>query len=413
MSTLVKGLLIIESFLIILSPKGIKALIGYEGVYPNFHFIFMVFSLPVLLYCGAFDLKDLKSYLILLLNILLICSIYLLSTLLALIYTSVDPYFPISESIRQTLNYLLIFFPFLFLKYPYQTFIFKILVFLGVFEVLFVIYGILGFKNLFRMPEYLRQVIQEKILNQSWTIFGFIPKWGGTFPETQVLSTFLLMCFILLEIIKIKNWSIITKLLKLLFIVALLFLQSKSAILALIFYCVFKNMTLKNFYKIIIVFPFLFLVISFYPLVIFRKEILNQNLEALALQYSSFGERLFHIIKSVEFMSENIAQILFGLGPRVYGSLISQEYPGYFNEYTNAISVFNVLADIGFVGFIVFFIFLFLIFLKLKNFKLKIAYASILLSYLPQMAWGESFIFLFLAGLVNYDRYKRQHETLH
>jgi hypothetical protein len=133
------------------------------------------------------------------------------------------------------------------------------------------------------------------------------------------------------------------------------------------------------------------------------------SLESMALQYYSFSERIFHIIKSIEYMSQNILQFLFGLGPRTYGTIVSMEYPGVFGLYTNTISIFNIMSDLGIIGFLVFIYFLILLYKSIKTSKLKIAYMSVLISYALQVAWGESFIFMFLALLLSYDKIIRRY----
>ena len=103
-------------------------------------------------------------------------------------------------------------------------------------------------------------------------------------------------------------------------------------------------------------------------------------------------------------MSHNIIQLLFGLGSRTYGTIVSMEYPGVFGPYSNAISIFNVMSDLGIIGFLVFISFLIFLYKSIGIFKHKIAYISVIVSYALQVAWGESFIFMFLALLLGYDK---------
>jgi hypothetical protein len=405
-SLFIKALLAIETFLLILSPKGIKALIGYEGIWFNPQFVFMLFILPILTICKAFDFTKFKKFetnIYLFGYVFLICSLYFLSTLIAFLYTPVEVYYPLSESIRQTLNFLLVFLPILYLRQEYIIFIIKFLIILGLLELSFVIYGLLGAFGYITIPEYLKEVVLNEISKQSWTALGFFPKWGGTFPETQELSTFILMCYVFTDIfLKSKKSGI--RILKSLFIISIIYLQSKSVIIGLVIYLIFSNS--KRVYK------YIFSPIAVFGAVYFIykagskefTEISNfSSLESMALQYSSFSERIFHIIKSIEYMSHNIIQLLFGLGPRAYGTIISMEYPGIFEPYSNAISIFNVMSDLGIIGFIVIISFLFFLYKSIKNSKLKMAYISILISYALQVAWGEGFIFMFLALLLSYD----------
>jgi len=416
MSSMVKFLLAIELFFISLIPKAIKTLIGYEGVYINPHFILMIFILPFFLYAKIFDFSNLKKFQDIFLLILLIIFFYFLSTLIVMCIGYVDFYYPLSESLRQFLNYCVIFFPFLFIKSKYVVFALKFLVFFGFLNLCFLIYGIFSVFNIIKGPDYLTEIIKESIYAQSWTYFGFIPKFGGFFAESQMLSTFFLICYISLDLLEHKiGKRKVFSIYKLIFGISIIFLLSKSTIPAFLFYLMFKRGGKKFFIKKEFFLIFI-LLITFYPMVALKQEMLeifkNKNLEEIALQYSSLGERLFHIIKVFEYMSENIIQLFFGLGPRSYGTLVSLEYPGFFNKYTNPISVFNVFADIGFIGFIVFSSFLFMILLKIKNSYIRIAYVSLLLAYLPQMAWGESIIYFYIAILMNCDRNNR-YEALH
>jgi hypothetical protein len=404
-SWLIKVLLALETFLLILSPKGVKALIGYEGVWFNPQFIFMFLILPLLTVCKAFDFTKFKKIEtnIYLSYVFLICGLYFLATLIAISSTPVDVYYPLSESVRQTLNFLLVFLPILYLKQEYTSFMIKFIIILGLFELSFVAYGLLGAFGYTPIPEFLKEVVSSQIYNQSWTALGFLPKWGGTFPETQLLSTFILVCYVFTDIV-LKSKRVGIRILKLLFISSIIYLQSKSAIIGLIIYLIFSSSK---------VYRYIFSPIAIFGAVYFiyragSKEfasILNfSSLESMALQYYSFSERLFHIIKSIEYMSHNIIQFLFGLGPRTYGTIVSMEYPGVFGPYSNAISIFNVMSDLGIIGFLVFISFLIFLHKGFRISKHKIAYISVLISYALQVAWGESLIFMFLALLLGYDK---------
>jgi hypothetical protein len=401
-SRLIKVLLAIETFLLILSPKGVKALIGYEGVWFNPQFVFMFLILPLLTVCKAFNFTKFKKIEanIYLSYIFLICGLYFLATLIAISSAPVDVYYPLSESIRQTLNFLLVFLPILYLRQEYISFMIKFIIILGLFELSFVAYGLLGAFGYTPIPEFLKEVVLSQIYNQSWTALGFFPKWSGTFPETQLLSTFILMCYVFTDIV-LKSERIGIRILKFLFMFSIIYLKSKSAIIGLTIYLIFSSSK---------VYRYIFSPIAIFGVVYFiyregSKELMNfSSLEYMALQYYSFSERLFHIIKSIEYMSHNIIQLLFGLGPRTYGTIISMEYPGVFGPYSNAISIFNVMSDLGIIGFLVFISFLIFLYRGIRTSKLKIAYISVLISYALQVAWGESFIFMFLALLLGYDK---------
>jgi hypothetical protein len=405
-SWFIKVLLAFEAFLLILSPKGVKALIGYEGVWFNPQFIFMFLILPLLTVCKAFDFTKFKKIEanIYLSYVFLICGLYFLATLTAISSTPVDVYYPLSESVRETLNFLLVFLPILYLRREYTSFLIKFIIVLGLFELSFVAYGLLGAFGYTPIPEFLKEVVSSQIYSQSWTALGFLPKWGGTFPETQLLSTFILMCYVFTDMV-LKSKRVGIRILKLLFIVSIIYLQSKSAIIGLIIYLIFGSSSK--------VYRYIFSPIAVFGAVYFiyragSKEFASMlnfsSLESMALQYYSFSERIFHIVKSIEYMSHNIIHLLFGLGPRTYGTIVSMEYPGVFGPYSNAISIFNVMSDLGIIGFLVFTSFLIFLYKGIGISKHKIAYISVLISYALQVAWGESFIFMFLALLLGYDK---------
>ncbi|WP_456324156.1 hypothetical protein [Desulfonauticus submarinus] len=417
--SILKLLLSIELFFCILSPKGIKGLIGYEGTYPNPQFFFMLFILPVLLYLKVFDFSRIKKYRVFFILVLLICFLYFFSTLTAINITSVNAVLPLKESVRQSLNYFIIFLPFLFLKEGYLIFSLKTLIAYGLFEICFVIYGILGFLNIVPITKYLKEVVKREIYAQSWTILGFVPKWGGTFAETQMLSTFLLICFIIVDLLEFKcGKNRFLKVVKLIFGAAVICLFSKSTISAFVFYLVFRKINFEKDLKYVMLIPLGILIVIFYPLLALKQEaieiIYRGDLEQLGLSYSSLGERVFHLVNVLNFMSKNLLQFFFGLGPRTYGTLISLKYRGVFNENTNCISVFTVLSDIGFIGFAAFLIFLLVIYYKIKLTKVKIAYITLLISYLPQISWGHSIVIFFIASLINYDRWwERKDENIY
>jgi len=327
------------------------------------------------------------------------------------LFTPVAFFFPLSEAIKQTLNLCIIFIPFLYLKINYLIFFLKFIVLLGFFEIIFIFYGILGVFEIISISETLKNYIYDIILMQSFTAFGFFPKWGGTFPETQQLSTFLLICYVLLDVLYNRE-NIGKMILKIIFIVSILYLQSKSTIPALLLYITLKNFkpTNKNILSFIMIMTIILSVIVIFIINAASHELSNTtfNLENLALEYSSFGERIFHIVKSIDIMSSNLIQLLFGIGPRAYGTVISEIYGTYFNEYTNAMSIFNVLSDIGFIGFITLILFLSLIFKKIKNYNLKLAFVVVIFAYSLQIGWGESYLILFIAALLNLDRGFRQ-----
>lgn len=407
-SVLIKILLAVEIFLIILSPKGMKGLTGYEGIYPNPQFFFMLFILPILLYSRVFDFSKIKKYHLILLLILLIIILYFFSSLIAINSTFTELSNPLKESIRQSLNYLILFLPFLFLKKDYLISSLKILIVLGLFEVGFIIYGILGVFNISPITNELKEIVSAQIYSQSWIIFGFIPKWAGTFEETQILSTFFLICFIVTDLLEnIKGKNKFLKLIKVLFGISIIYCFSKATLPAFLFYLIFRKLNPKNLSKYLLLVPLIILIIFFYPWFSIQKEISQiinyQNLEELGLSYSSLGERLFHIINVLNFMSESFTKFFFGIGPRTYGTMISLKYPEAFNSNTNCISVFTVLSDIGFLGFIVFLLFLFAIFQKMKLTRIKIAYLSILIACLPQISWGVSVVIMGISVLLNYD----------
>lgn len=410
MSNLIKLLLVVEILLIIVHPLQFKKITGYSGLYFNPQFLFLFLIAPLLLYTRALEPSKLVKYKQIILLILLMWFLYFFSSMLALIFTDVNPAFPLSESIVTMFNYIILL-SFASLKEDYAVFILKCLVILGFFEFLFVYYGILGFLGVVPLSETLRSVVFEDIMRQSWTAVGFIPKWGGTFMETQMLSTLYFLCYMSVDLISLYkeeyNKSKFYKLLKFLFAFGIVYNMSKSTLPVLILYIMITKFWKKL--KLFLV-PFAFLIVSVVIFSLSREEIIEiiknpKNIEELALNYSSFGERIFHIMKTFEFMSDNLLQFFFGLGPRVYGTLISKEYPDVFGEYSNAISAFNIFQNIGLIGFLTFMLLLLAIYSKLRTRLGKISFLVLLLAIMPQVAWAPTFIYFFIGLLMNYDNY--------
>jgi len=410
---LIKVILALEVFFILLSPKGVKGLFGYEGIYPNPQFFFMLFVLPILFYGRAFDFIRPKKYRVLILLISFISVLYFSSLFIAIKTTSVATIHPAKESLRQTLNYFVIFLPFLLLRRKYLIFSLRTFVVYGLLEMIFVVYGVLVFFHKVPASEDLAEIVTTAILAQSWTVLTLLPKWGGTFEETQILSTFFLICFIIVDFIGIK-WKGInfSGLLKCIFGLAILYCFSKSTIPALLFYLFFRRKPPKDCYTYPLLIPVVALIVLSFPLFVVRGEISQlvslRNLERLGLSYSSLGERLFHIYKALEFMMEDPWKIILGLGPRVYGTLISLKYPDKFCAETNCVSGFTVLADIGFLGFTVFLLFLISVLKSLKSQKVKSAYLSVLIACFFQIGWGVTLVLMFIGELINYDQGERK-----
>jgi len=227
-----------------------------------------------------------------------------------------------------------------------------------------------------------------------------------------------LICFIIVDIIGVRWVGInFSGLLKWIFGLAILYCFSKSTIPALLFYLLFRRKTHKDCYTYILVIPLVALVVLSFPLFLLRGEISQlvsiRNLEELGLSYSSLGERLFHIYRALDFMKEDSWKIVLGLGPRVYGTLISLKYPDKFCAETNCMSGFTVLADIGFLGFTVFLLFLLSVLKSLKSQKVKSAYLSVLMASFFQIAWGTSMILMFIGALTNYSQVNQKRIPLH
>ena len=405
---IIKLILFWETFFVILSPKGVKALLGYTGIYPNPQFMFLLICFPLLIYLKAVNLKKILKDKVLILSLIFIISLYWLSGLHAITrYTFVKSYFPLSGTTRQTLNLLLIFVFYYSLSTKYVMYLGKVLIFLGIFEILFVIYGILGFLEIIPISLSLKEYATQVIYVQGWTVIGFIPKWGGTFPETQVLSSFLFFVLIILDNISIygSKKNKLVSFIKFFLIVAIYYLFSKSTTIFLTLYLLYKlsgKLHLKKLY-IPTAFSIFISGISF-----FYYKLKFLNLFVAAQEANSFAERLFHIIKTFEYMSNDIISMLIGLGPRVYGSLLSSEYPiSIWNEYSNAISFFNVLADIGILGFVSMLFFLYLILKKIKLPSLKIGGICVFSSIMLQIAWGGSYLYMMLGFLPVLDTYLR------
>lgn len=386
-----------------ISPKTFKMFTEIEKVYPNPHLILAIFYIPLFIFLNFAKVN--KCGVNSIVFGLLVSLFYWLSTFFAIIFLHADIH-SIFQSIRFTLSYLLLIPLFFFIKDKYTDiainyYLLNALIYIPIF-----LYGLGVFFDVVpSINESFRSLINKDILSQSWTILGFLPKWRVVFEETQVMATFYLISAIL-------AYKINKKLYFYLFSIFSAYLFSKSALIGLLlfmFYVFFYKKLGSKVNKTL--FMYIFLVIA--TLIICRfysaeRQTFTDVYEAGVEHAASFGERFFHIYQTFLFMSDHIYTFFIGLGPRIYGLLVSQIFPWRFNEYSNAISFFTVFQDIGFLGFILTLIYIYYILWKpIKDKDSKIGFLAILISYLPQVSWGHSIILIGLTLLVRVSQRKR------
>lgn len=194
--------------------------------------------------------------------------------------------------------------------------------------------------------------VREEILLQSWVEIGskwfFIPKWGGTFAESQELCFLMLLSLMLLDLwtLRVQAPGSKWKALRLIYVGAILLTASKTVIAGLFVYLLFRSRKYIQI-KLAVLLP---LVIAAAIVLSSRVFLHYDTFMRDALSYASFDERLFHILYFFKISASNPLHLLIGFGARQTGLLESQAYPGVFNIHTNAVSLFAIVADSGLLG---------------------------------------------------------------
>lgn len=401
---IVKVLIFLIILLSSISPKGFKMLTNYEGIYPNPHFFLILFALPIFYQYKIFSIKKcgLKKHRTLVFTLLGISLTYILSLFLSILNSNYTfPIInPLVQTIRMLLSYLVLVPFFLFLRRDLLIYSAKVIVVIAFIHFLFFLYGLLSFYNIVPSNQILLEAMTRDILGYSWTILGYLPKWRGLFEETQIFATFnLSVSYLSYKFYTISNrkiWIILSAI----FFLFSIYLISKAVILSLVILLVYfltnKFKVKPKFIKTIF-FIFISLLSSFITIAVFLKyefSMYTSIYEAGVEHSASFGERIFHIIETFNIMINNYYSFIFGLGPRVYGYIISQKYPDRFTEYSNAVSFFTVFQEVGLLGGVLTIVFIILLLKNISNYTDKIIFLSIFLAYSMQLSFGHSIMLI-------------------
>ncbi len=379
-----------------------KGFTGYEGVWfnPQFIFLFVLFFWAV--YLNKLSLsKNFKKQIALSLLFILV---YLGSTCNNLVRTGEYDY-SIRETLRITFSILLMWM-FASLKDPQIVGALKSIVCVSVIEIVLGIYGILGVINLAPISDKLNEIASEQVLHSWTTIFDFnilIPKWGVTYPESQTLALFFLISYFSLDLLQsavTRSWNKILKIYKLVLVIIIIYLASKSVSIALIIYIFSNFITKVRDHTKPLIFAISFAVIILLLFVILSFNVLSITSEGVyAGDMSSLGERLFHVTSIISFINENPTSFLLGLGPRMYGEYISRIYPSIFTVDTNSMTIFTILSDVGIIGFMAGIAMFFAIGSNLTS-KLRKMFLCLIIADFTQPDWAIAILFVAIGILI-------------
>lgn len=410
-SNIVKFILFVEIFLSTISPKAFKILTGYQGVYPNPNLLVLPILIPLFYKLGAFNkYSDFKNHKLLFLILLSLSTIYFISSFFSILLIDLadNIYNPILQSLQMTFIYVFLVPLFLLLKEEYVWFSIKSIVFIAIFHFLFFLYGLLGFFNVFPIDDKLLEVVRNDIYGLSWTLIGFIPKWRGLFEETQIFATFNFISSFLSFLLYKKYGYKMYFMLSILFFLFSVYLFSKGTFLSILIFfgfIFFKKFRIKPLLFRYIITLIIFISIGFtfiHWAISIEKEQFSNIYEAGVESAASLGERIYHVLKTLEINTEILYSFFIGIGPRTYGSILYREYPWRFNPDSNAVSFFTVFQDVGFIGFILTLLLIILLINNSENRMIKIFLISIIIGYSLQLSWGHPImiiIFVILSKL--------------
>jgi hypothetical protein len=254
--------------------------------------------------------------------------------------------------------------------------------------------------------------IREEVLLQSWVIIGsrtfFIPKWGGTFAESQELSFFLFLSLMLLDLwlfqaqVSGRKWDT----LRLFYVVVVLLTASKAAIAGMLVYLLFRNRKYVQ-HKLVLFFPLLIAAASvLYLRVTFHYDTFIRN----AFSYASLDERLFHVIYFFKLCASNPLHLWIGFGARQTGLLTSKAYPGVFNVHSNAVSIFAIVADSGLLGMLAYLAMIGYIAKSVDDYLPRLVIISGFVATIGMPDWSLD-CYLFFLLIVFYSTSKKSRET--
>jgi hypothetical protein len=405
-----KVVLFLFILLSIVEPKQIKALFNLKitWFYPQYIVLTFIILLLIVFKKGNIVIKNSN------IGLLVIGYIFSFSYLLSAFMNlniSYDAIFSLQGLFKVLLQYgfslplMLI----LIDNYPKSIIvILKYIFILSFINIILILLGVISFRigvNLLPIQE----VINNQIMHQSWikvlNFAGFLPKFGGVFPETQGLGLYLLMSYI--SYILLRKYGVkLNKMLSLygkLLPVFIILTFSKSVIPGLIFFLIWSHGGKKYFFgKLLLT---LFFVVCF---LLILSNTYSDSLKYYydyAMKADSIGERVFHIMNFLKYTKEHSLAFFIGMGPYNYGNYVKSINSALFNKYTNAISIFTVFIESGFIGFATYLLLWGYMIFKSKDFLIKCSLVSLFISNVGQPNWSMYILFIFIITIYNLDRW--------
>lgn len=208
----------------------------------------------------------------------------------------------------------------------------------------------------FRSTGAVATVIDHEMLVQSWIIVGgkalFLPKWGGTFAETQELGLFVFLSYLLADLHSFHasggRAQGLPRAKDIVFMAFALLSGSKGVALGLIVYRLFRR---RRYLSVkLLVAGFCIAALIYFSV----HRILSDSSAFLAsaFRYNSVDERLFHLKYGLQHALESPIHLFVGFGARQYGVLLNHDLPAYFPPTTTPVSLLAVLVDSGILGFL-------------------------------------------------------------
>ncbi|MDL1870597.1 O-antigen ligase family protein [Deltaproteobacteria bacterium PRO3] len=277
----------------------------------------------------------------------------------------------------------------------------------GTLQLLFAIYIIstpfLPVPTLSSLKEYAIEYLYRQ------SVFGFgipIPRLGGTFIESPPFGLFML-CVLMVSIFNFREFKTKSSVF---FILASSFgtlasLSSQVLLSAILIGGIFyfrSRFAKKNilFFNITFLIAVVFLVTCYLALPYFSQK----YTEFITGQFSgtSFGERYFHLEKSLDLLSQNIRILIIGIGAGNFGFYSAKD--GIFPDtVTPQFIVSEILVENGILGLT---IFLFTILFIIKKINKGMGYYGVLLFLALffansfQSNWKQPSFFLLLSLLL-------------
>jgi len=403
-----------------LEPKQIKYLTGLKitWFYPHYG-VLAIIAIAMVGVKGSSISFTKRS-----LNILAISfffSVVYTSSCFFNLHSSAEPFFSVQGLSRILIQYLFLLFTVLILLQNYQRLSFAFLRYnlvLSLVNTVFVLIGVTGFlTDLNLLP--VQELVNSQILSQSWVrvanIRGFLPKFGGFFPETQAMALHLFGSYIAYKTLREHKINLAGfvdfygRIIPLLIVLTF----AKTVIPALAFYLVWSYCPEKRFKSLIIraLLTLLLFTLFFFLMLKPYSESL-ENIQASGLEADSIGERLFHISIFFQNIGNRTTSFLLGIGPYNYGSYVERLYPWRFNKYSNAVSIFTVFIESGLIGFILYLALWTYLILSAKKRSTKISLVSLFLANIGQPNWSMDTLLIFAITVYSIDLLSSQRENL-